>query len=114
MSDVETFLGARLDDLERNSEWHVFDCAGMPWHDGDACCPVERDRRRFVAFCRDLLAEYTESRGSGGISPDYYGGLWYSLWRLASMWADHPDFDPDWEVDGVTLHKQPYAEKSEA
>jgi hypothetical protein len=63
---------------------------------------------RFLAECkakRQILSDYENELREHELRP-YHGdggecegpGLQMAIWRLASVYADHPDYRPEWRV----------------
>lgn len=88
MSDVVAFLRARLDEDE--------DYLRRAWPEDP---PYRDDRvRREIEAHRRLLDEMAPdlAHDNGGPSTAHW-----TLGVLTSVWADHPDFDPDWDREGT-------------
>jgi hypothetical protein len=79
VSDLVEFLQARLDGIEQAV--HI------------ARQDPERVLRE-VAADRALLAAYLNPDPQQG--PEYGFGLYLALMFRASVWRDHPDYDPEW------------------
>lgn len=97
MSDLAAFLAARLDELAE-ADWHVFDCSGMPWEDGQ-CCDAQRWLARDVAAKRELLAMHGGCGSGTGLCDDgghASDGSCGTLDVMLAVYSDRPDYDAAW------------------
>lgn len=72
-----------------------------PWdtsvYRGDAAHIVRHDPARVlrdVEAKRKILADYEGTRAITGDDDEYVAGLGLALSALATVWSDHPDYDP--------------------
>ena len=122
MSDILTFLRARLDEDEAAAKW----ASKGPWklraggyvvggpndRDGGPAVSVATGAQQWngnhiirhdparvlreVAAKRELIAECENDHA--GNSPDHYDGYWAAAFAFAAVYSDHSDYDSDWRL----------------
>jgi len=123
--DLTAFLAARLDEEHLlahkfiyvdGGEWTADELARLWWYSEppkprSATDPIIQHAARYnparvlreVAAKRAILAEHQEAASGGYCELCYYGyggGSWPcpTVRALASVYSDHPDYDPEWAV----------------
>jgi hypothetical protein len=94
MADLVEFLRARLDEDERDAiDWHFDAGIARGWES-------LKDRVLAEVEAKRRIIERWEHATRDPDDFEEQWGLEWAMRALAHPYADHPDLDPEWKLDG--------------